>query len=804
MALSFELRRAARSLWRYPTITILAAVALGLGIGLPTAMFSIIDAAVIRGLPIAEPRRLMHLERHRIGTTGEGIGAAARDYTMWTAQQRSFAALGAFRTATATLRVGSNVDRWPVAFVTPNTFGILGARPERGRMLTDDDAHADATPAIVLSFNAWRDRYGSDAGLVGRTISVDGVGRTVVGIMPSGFRFPSNEDAWLPLEIPVTAEESAGTTFEVFGALRPGITRDAAHAELAVIARRVADAFPATNAGLDVAVKPFAERFIGETATTQLFVVLAAVLLVLVVACANVANLLLVRAVHRAREVALSMALGASRRRIVTQLLMESLLLALVGSALGLVVAKLCVTALARTFVSKLPYWVEPRLDARVLLFGMVLTVAAAVLAAVVPALRISADSLSRTVRDNSSGTASASSSGRMMRGLIVVELALSMGLMVNAALLSLGADRARHVEMGVPRTGVFIARVSVPESFSSVQRLDFFRQLEQRIQNDPSVAGAGLMSALPGTHAPFRRVAVEGVSYQDKNDVPSARYAVASPAMLPALHVAPLSGRLIESHDLAGSDLVVLVNERFAKRFLANVEPIGHRIRLGTADSLPWRTIVGVVPNLWMGAFDASPDRNPAGVYVPLAQAVPLSASIAVQVRSGPPLAIASAVRAAAFAINPEVPIYDIRDIPQLVDDGTWFYGMVAGILGVCGAAALLLATVGVYGVIAFSVGRRRREFGVRMALGADSRSIVALVVQQGFVPVAAGLGIGAVLAVVLARGVGSLIFEVSPSNPAVYAGVAAMLAAVALVAMLTPTMSAARISPSEALRSD
>ena len=797
------LRRAVRSLWRYPTITMLAVLALGLGIGLPTAMFSIVDAAIIRGLPIAEPRRLMHLERRSIGSSGEGTGAAARDYLLWSEQQKSFVALGAFRTSTVTLRVGSNVDRWAAAFITPNSFAILGAAALKGRVFRDEDVRA-GTPTILLSFNAWRDRYGSDAELVGQTIYVDGIARTVVGVMPPAFRFPSNEDAWLPLAIPASAADDAQfPTLDVFGTLRAGTSKQAARVEFAIIAKHAAKAYPASNRGLEVTVKPFAERFIGETASAQMYVILAAVLLVLVVACANVANLLLVRAVHRTREVAIAMALGASRADIVSQLLIESLLLAVVGSAVGLVITHFGITVLTRAFISKLPYWVEPRMDGRVLLFGLMLTIGAAVLAALVPALRTTVGDLSRTLRDDSRG-ATGASSGRIMQGLVIVELALSMGLLVNTSMLSLAATRAKHVEIGIPRAGLLTARVSVPERFSSTDRLAFFQQLEQRISNDPSVAGAGMITSLPGTHAPFRRVAIEGTVYANNDKLPGVRYAAASPSGLQALQLRAIRGRIFEEHDVASNGLVAVVNQRFVARFLVNVEPLGHRIRFGTADSLPWRTIVGVVPNFWMGAFDAAPDPNPAGVYLPLAQAIPSSVSIAVQSKTGGIAASASVLRAAAFAVNPEVPVYEVRDVPQIVDDGTWFYGMVAGILGVCGASALLLATIGVYSVIAFSVGARRREFGVRMALGADAPAIVRLVVGKGVAQVAAGLGLGALLAAGLARGLGVLVFDVSPTDSRIFGVVAIVLAAVALSAMLIPSLSAARIEPTEALRAD
>ena len=804
MLIAFEVRRAARSLLRHPALTTLAVLALGIGIGLPTAMFSIVDAAVLRGLPVAQPARLMHLERRTHGATGEGMAALPRDYTNWRAQQHSFSDLGAFRTLTVALRSGTNVDRWSAALVTPNIFRMLGVQALRGRAFSNLDTGANASASVLLSYKAWRDRYASDSQMVGRTVIVDGTARTVVGIMPESFRFPANEDVWLPFVIPVSSAESEQVpSFDVIGTLRDGVSKAQATSEFKVIAARMAAAYPATNKNLDITVKPYTERFMGEAATGQLYVLLVAVLLVLIVACANVANLLLVRGVQRTREIAISVALGASRARITSQLLIESLLLAVAGSIVGLIIAQLAVMAMTRAFVSQLPYWARPQLDARVLLFALMLTVLAAVLAVLAPALRISGNGFSAALREDARG-ATGAAAGRMMKALVVLELALSMGLLVNTGLLSQGAARARNVDVGIPHTGIFTAEVAVPESFSSANRLQFFQQLEARIQSDPAIASAGLISTLPGTHAPLRRVMIEGVVYPNTESVPAIRYASASASLFPALHITPVSGRVIDTHDVIGGELVAVVNQRFVQRYFPGVDAVGKRIRLGVSDTLPWRRIVGVVPDLWMGAFDNSSDRNPAGIYLPLAQVAPTSMSIAAQVKTGPALAVTAAVRAATFAVNSQIPIYDVRDMPQVVQDGTWFYGMTAGILGVCGASALLLATVGVYGVIAFSVGRRKREFGIRMALGASSNSIVALVLSQGLAQIVIGLAIGAALAIVLARGIAGMIFNGTPFNALLLALVAVGLASVAIIAMLIPTTSIARISPVSALKSD
>jgi predicted permease len=802
MFLPHSLRRAARGLLRQPGLAAMATLALGFGIGLPTAFFGIVDAAVLRGLPVAEPHRLMHLERRRIGTTGEGAGAAPRDFLEWRAQQRSFTALGAVRTATASVRATGAAERFQAAYVTPNTFAILGVAPLRGRTFDAHDTPAELQASVVIGHHVWRDRFASDPGIVGRTLTVDGAPRTVVGVMPPNFRFPIGEDLWLPLVVPASAAaQDSAPPLDVFGTLRRGVGRDAARAELGVIAQRLAVAYPATNRDMEVTVKPFAERFFGETATSQMYVMLGAVLLVLVVACTNVANLLLVRAIGRAREVAVGVALGATRRRIVHGILLESALLAAIGGTFAVAVAWGAITVLARAFADRLPYWAEPRLDWSVLAFAAGLGVLAALIAGVLPALRATSTDPAGVLRDDSRG-ATGVRVGRIMHGLVVLELALSMALLVTAALLTRGVMHAGNADLGFPAAGLVTARVALPERLDADARRRFVDEVERRVAADASVASAGVITDLPGTHAQRRRVALDGAAYGSSDEMPRAHLAAASASLFPTLHVAATRGRLFGPQDVATGTPVAIVNERFVARHLAGREPIGQRIRLGTDAGEPWRVIVGVVPNLWMGAFDASPDRNPAGVYVPLAQAPAATVAIVARTRGGSATPAIDAMRAAAFAIDRDVPIYEVRRMAQVVTDGTWFYAFGAGIMGACGLAALLLAAVGVYGVIAFSVGQRRREFGIRMALGATGVAIVRLVLGRGVTQVVVGLVIGTALAALIARGIASLLFDVSTIDPVVFGGVALALAAIAGAAMLVPARRAARGEPVEVLQ--
>lgn len=806
ISLWFDLRSTVRSLMHQRVIVLLAVAALGLGIGLPTAMFGLVDASVMRGLPVDEARRIYHLERRPVGRTGEGWGAAPRDYLGWQEQQRSFEALGAFYTQSVTLRGPGGTDRWEAAFMTPTSFEVLGARAERGRVLSAEDARPGAAPAVVLGHVIWRDRFQSDPQAVGQTVWIEGEPHTVVGVMPANFRFPSGQDVWLPLAVgPAALQQTGFPDLDVIGRLRRGVSADDAAAEFAVIAQRMAERYPETNRDMEVTVKPIAARLIGETATATMFVMLGAVLLVLLIACTNVANLLLVRAVYRVRELAIRSALGASRTRILRQLFLESAVLAVAGGLLGLLIARLAMAGFETLFSGdRMPYWAELRLDLRTIGFALAATTAAALFAGVLPALKSTSRDLSGTLYDASRGSTGLRV-GRIMRGLIVLEIALSLGLLVTTGLMVRSVRQVQNVSFGFATAEVFTARITLPDRYDEVARQRYYDELLRSIGSETGVSTVALGTTLPAARAPLSSVALSGRAYESADDMPRVRQAAVTSGFFETFGVAPLRGRLITAQDDAAAPPVVVVNARFVERYLEGQDPIGRLLRFGGPDdNQPWRTIIGVVPDLWLAALDASGDRNPAGAYVPLAQIGAQSVSIAARVRAGAPLALTDAVRRAAFQLDPDVPIYEVRSMPDLIVDNSWFYGLGAWILGACGGAALLLAIIGLYGVIAFGVERRTREFGIRMAVGARPAEIVLLVLRQGSLQIAVGIAIGLGLAFLLARGVASLLFNVSPSDPVVFVGIGLLLGMAGLLATLIPAVRASRIDPLRALHAE
>lgn len=797
-------KQAFRALRRRPGVVVLAVIALALGIGLPAAIYSVLDATFLRGLPVEEGDRVMHLERRPFGRTGEGWGVEARDYLTWQESQRSFESLGAFRFTSLTLRDANGADRYAGARVTPNTFEILRVRAAIGRTFTAADAEPGAEPVVILGHTVWRDRHGSDPGIIGRTLFVDGVAHTVVGVMPEEFRFPVEQDVMLPFRVPPgAADQNDFGAFEAFGRLADGVSLGDARADLAVIGARVAERWPETNENMGVSIKPYTARFTGENATRQAWVMLGAVLLVLLVASVNVANLQLVRVVERLRDLAVRTAMGATRGQIMRQLFLESGAITLLGGLLGIVVTAIAIRGFGVLFPPhRMPFWYDLRLDLPVLAFIALLSVAAAFLAGVLPALKASGQNLLDTLNDESRG-ATGVRIGRLMQGLVVLEIAFSLALLVTGGLLLLGVSKVQPDRLGMAVDDVVTARIALPSSYDPGARTRYWNELVSVVEAGAAVQTAALATDLPATHADYRRFAIEGIDYDEERGLPGARSVVTSSRMFDVFGRKVVRGRGFAAQDAADGVPVVLVNERFARVWFGGEDPIGRRIRIGEDAGAEWRTIVGIAPDLWANGLDSSPDRNPPAMYTPLAQEPPFSASIAMRA-SGNPAAALSELRTAAFALEPEAPVHDAMTMVQLIEDNSWFFGMAASIMGVAGLVALLLATIGLYGVIAFSVGRRTKEIGIRMAFGATTKRIHTLILRRGLPSIAAGMLAGFALAVILARGISDLLFGVAPTDLRVFAGVGIFLAGVAVAAMIIPANRAASIHPLEALRSE
>jgi putative ABC transport system permease protein len=799
MSLLKDLRYGARKLVKNPGFSAVSVLTLALGIGLTTTMFSIVYGAMYRGLPYEGGDRLVSLERNNPVRGWEHMDVSLHDFADWRRQQKSFEALGGFTGGTVNVSGTEKPERYDGAWVTANTFQILGARPLIGRTFREGEDTPGSPAVVVLGYGIWRDRFNSDRNVLGKTIRVNAEQAEIIGVMPEGFGFPANEQLWIPFRTAPDAKRGEGASLAVFGKLREGVTLDAANVEIAGIAKRLQAEYPESNKDIGAHVQKFTDTMIGEEPRALLMTMMGAVFMVLLIACANVANLLLSQAAMRAKEVGIRTALGASRMRIMMQFLTEPLALAAVGALIGVGLAwigvKLFSDAVAATDP---PTWLVFKVDAPILLFVLVITLLATLLSGVLPAIRASGSNVQEVLKDESRGSSSFRG-GRISKVLVVFEIALSVTLLVAAGLMVKSVTQLSGMDYGFP-TDVFTARIGLPETVyrDSAAQVRFFEQLYPRLAEIPGAEGSTITAALPGVGSGGTNLAVEGKAYAEEKDYPEANLVSTMPGYFSTFQV-KVDGRDFSTADRANTLPVAIVNTTFAKKHFDGQNAVGRRIRLGGAKSTePWRQIVGVVPDMWL---DGTENDEPEGVYVPFAQAPQRFMSVVIRTR-GEPGAMTAPVRNLVATMDPDLPIYFVKTLQERIDEETWFYRVFGTIFMIMGIVALVLAAVGLYGVMAFNVSRRTREMGVRMALGAQPQNVVRLVLRQGLIQLAVGVVIGTLGAYFLAGLLKMLLFQVAPTDPLVFGGTLAVLIASGIAASLIPARRATRVDPMVALR--
>jgi putative ABC transport system permease protein len=804
-----DVRYAARMLAKSPGSSLLAVVALALGIGLTTMMFSIVYGALIKGLPFEDADRILHVERANPSEDIESMGVPIHDFMDWEEQQSSFTTIAAFYSGTVNMAGTETPERFDGAFISADGFSMLGVQPAMGRLFRDGEDRPGAEPVILLGYEVWRDRYDSDPGVVGQVETVNGEPTTIVGVMPEGFRFPVAEDVWLPLRMdPLELERGDGIWLEVFGRLKDDVSADQAFAQFQGIAARLADAYPETNEGVVPIIKPYTEEFIGTEPTIMLYTMLAAVFLVLIIACINVANLLISRAAERSKEVGIRSAMGATRRRIIVQFLAESAVLAFVGAAIGIAIAGVGIRAFnAAIAPTDPPFWIQIGLDPQVLLFVVGVAVIASLVAGIIPAVQASRANVNEILKDETRGTSSFRM-GWVNKSLVAGEIALSVALLIGAGLMVKSISQLRSIEYPFATDNVFTARVGLFEADypEEADRVRFFEELQPRVAAIPGVEAAVVTSDLPGLFSPSPRIEVEGEAYEAERDLPNARYTVRTPGHLETFDVSLLQGRDLTSQDRLEGLRVAVINETFADEFFRGQDPLGRRFRLYAGedpDSLnPWISVVGVAPDMMMNGISDDEDSQPrAGFYIPLAQESRRFMTIAARTR-GEPTQITQDVRRAVNAIDPNLPIYFVNALDEAISQNNWFYNVFGTLFLVFGAAALFLASVGLYGVVAFSVSRRTRELGIRRALGAANGDILGMIMRQGLTQLLIGSAIGLVIAFFLSKGLEIVLYEVNPADPIIFGSVVVLLGAVTLFASYIPARRATLVDPMEALR--
>jgi predicted permease len=805
--LARDLRVGVRALRTHPGHTAASLIALGLGIGLTTATFSIVDGLLLRGLPFPESERLMLLGSEDPARGLHGAPVDLRDFADWGRRQRSFEALAAFDIGTATLTTRGGAERLDASAMSAATLRLLRVEPAMGRDFEPRDEAPGAAPVALLGWRTWKDRFGGDPGIVGRGVRLNGGPATVVGVMPQGFRFPWAQEVWTPLTA-LAAEAGAtargqGEPVVVLGRLRRGVTLRQARSEMESIARALALEYPRTNAGLGVLVKPYVDFVMGDPIEMALVTMLGAVLAVLLIACINVASLGMARAAQRSREIAVRTALGAGRARVAAQMLVESLLLAGAGAVLGLGLARLGIGLFDGVLAGQNPpFWDRVRLDPASLLFALAATLTAGLLSGLAPALHAARTDLRQALADEGRGATSLRL-GWFNRGVVVAELALSCALLVGAGLMIKSVLEAQGQPLGFATRGILTFRVAVfPERVPRpADRAAFYGRLLERLAAIPGVQAAAGAETLPGNRSGSTPYAVEGHAYGSAAEQPLAHAVAVTPGLFAACRVPLLAGRDFGPVDTAAAPPVAIVNRSLARQAWPGKDPLGKRLRLPPgAAAEGWRTVVGVVPDLKMDGLE---DRRPEGFYLPVSQRGPERLSFAVRA-AGPPLALAPALRAAVAGLDRDTPIYFVQTMDRMLDGNRFATRMFGGLFSIFGVAALLLAAVGIYGVIALAVESRTREIGVRMALGAGRGDILAMLLRQSLAQLGLGLACGLPAAWGLSRLLGGVLFAVRPHDPAVFALVVATLALVALLATLVPAaraLSWSRRSPLSAV---
>jgi putative ABC transport system permease protein len=811
-ALIQDLRYAARTLAKSPGFTLVAVLTLALGIGANTAIFSVVDAALLRPYPFPEPDRLVIV--NSLSHKGSVGSVSPADYLDWERMTRSFTGIAAMDRVNMALSREGPAEELQGETVTLDFFRILGIAPARGRVFSRDEETFGQDHEVILSDALWRVRFGADSRIVGRSIRLDGQPWLVVGVMPRGFAYPADAQMWMPLTwSPELRAMRGGHYLDVLGRLRPGATVASASSEMAAIARRIDADNPSVNIGWSAGVESLRDAQVGDV-RPALLLLLGAVGFVLLIACVNVANLLLSRGAGRSRDHAVRAALGASTVRLARGVMAESLWLGLAGAALGLALAAWGTDAVIALAPQGVPGIAGARVDPLVLAFAAGLGLLTSVLFGLLPAWRATnVWSVADRLRDG--GAAVGGRHGRRSRqGLVVTEVALAVVLVVGAGLLLKSFVRLRSVDPGFDPRGVLTFDVSLPDATTPAQSRHFFGALIGRLRALPGVRSAGGIFGLPlrdfGYGITLAEVDGRDLSprEQEAGVVPQIR--VVTPDFFRTLGIQLVRGRLFTDADRDSTLPVVVVSETAARRIWGAQDPLGHHFTLGTRLGLgkdharAGGQVIGVVRDV----HDASLARvGRPWVYVVHAQfPVPY---LSLALRTGDdPAALVGPARAALAALDPDVPMDRVRTMGEWISSsmaGRLFY---AWLIGIFAALALGLAAVGVYGVLSQAVGERTREIGLRVALGAVPREVTALVVRQGVAPAALGVGVGLVLALALTRTLQAylapMLFRVGPSDVSTYAVVAALILAVALLAAWIPARRAASVDPVVALRSE
>ncbi|MBT8488230.1 MAG: ABC transporter permease [Gemmatimonadetes bacterium] len=810
-----DLRFAVRSLARHPSFAFIAVLTLALGIGANTAVFTLVDGVMLSPLPYDEPEQLVSLE-HQGRDGRDALPMSQGLYVVYRDRSSVLDAVALHALTAVNLMRNGEPERIAAQWVTPSFFGVLGVDALLGRTFTEDEGAPGAEPTVILSHGLWETGFARDPSVIGQTLDVNGTTRTIVGVMPTDFGFPDRQmRLWLPFAVDEAQAPLAAFGSEGIARLSEGTTPASLDAELQSLIGRLEEWYPDSGApaflrevNLRPVVRPLKAAVVGDLDRT-LWVLLGTVGLVLLIACANVANLLLVRAESRQRELALRVAVGAGRSQVIRSFMSESVVLATVGAAAGLAIASVALRLAIAQVPMNLPRIDEIGLDLRVLSFTLGVTVVCAAFFGLFPLVRFGVDDLASRLRDGGArGSTGGRDTNKIRGGLVVAQMALALVLLIGSGLMLRSFQALRAVDPGFDSEGVLTARITIPtaEMDGWQETAGFFRALRDRLEGQAGVESVGMALSTPlaGNGVPYYSTELEDHPRAESELPVFARQNQVEAGFFEAMGIEPLEGRTIQRGDGAEEMRAVVVSQRFAELWWPDASPIGRRIRQGPQDE--WWQVVGVVPDAHYLSLEEVPEEM---IYWPAtlgtADEPQPTRSMDVVVRtSGDPLDFLPVLRREAQSLNSRIPVSNPRALTDIVSAATSRTSFTMSLLGTASGIALLLGLVGIYGVISYIVSQRTREIGVRMALGASAGSVRNMVVRQGLLLAVGGVVLGLVASGALSSVVSSLLYGVSATDPLTYASVSVLLVAISVVACWIPAARAAGVDPSRALRSE
>jgi len=803
-----DIRYGARGLWKHPGFTAIVVITLALGIGASTAIFSVVDSVLLRRLPYRTAERIVAIQE--FGKEGKRGQITSANFLDWRVQNTVFEHLAAIKTTTTNLAFSDQAERIDLAQTNANFFDVFGITPQYGRLFIPADEQAGHAPVVVVSHALWQRRFAGDPSLIGKPITLDGTNYTVIGIAPPGFQYPDKTELWLPplRLVPelfpgqdVTQTRRMGYLAAV-ALLKPGVSQQQAAGEMETITARLRQQYPDTNNIRFNRVVSLHEHVVGDT-NKLLWLLLGAVTFVLLIGCANVANLLLASGASRQKEIAIRTALGASRWRVMRQLFTESTMLALTGGAVGLLIAFWGLAAITKLLPSDFPRLNEINIDLRILGFTFAASVITGILFGLAPALQISRADVQDTIKETGRGTAGSRRQNRFRQALIALEVALSVVLLTGAGLLFRSFMHLQAVNTGFSSQQVLTARLTPagPNYRTNADGMRFYNQVLEKLSNVPGVQDAGIINTLPLDKGPTSGFRVEGRPVTTPDKWPSVNYRVVSANYFNAMGIPVMQGRAYTDRDDGNAPRVMIVNQKLARDIFPDENPVGKRITFGNVDSNQqpvWWEIVGVVANV--RSLELREEPAPELYFSALQELWP---NMSLVVRSSvEPASLSGSLRQIVNEVDKSVPVSSVKTMDHVVSESITQPRFNLFLLGLFSTVAMLLSAAGIYGVTAYGVTQRTHELGIRIALGAQVGDVLKMILGQGMAVIGIGMVLGLVAAFALVRLLRSLLFGVGENDPLTFVAITLVLLLVALIACYIPARRATKVDPLEALR--